>query len=78
MGESVYSDNRWMPPTKKVGIWGAPLLLGFRNCCGCATAVVPATGHVPAADVPACHSHAAYHKHVKSDLLCLRCSGAHL
>ena len=25
MGESVYSDNRWMPPTKRVGIWGAPL-----------------------------------------------------
>jgi NADH dehydrogenase (ubiquinone) 1 alpha subcomplex subunit 13 len=21
VGESVYSDNRWMPPTKKVGIW---------------------------------------------------------
>jgi len=24
VGESVYSDGRWMAPTKLVGIWGAP------------------------------------------------------
>lgn len=37
VGESVYSNGRWMPPTKKIGIWGAPFryisLPMHEECC---------------------------------------------